>query len=121
MNIVMAIEKDVGRMGRQGLGRIFSNNHGLSGGLADADRKPEPGQFAFQPLDGLFTILVVAGVSRDRRKAQELEQPSQACGQAPIDLAENVFECCHGFNENLPEWNHGYCHTALASAARAER
>src|SRR6185369_10160599 len=59
LHIVMTVEQDAGRMGRQALGRMIGNYDRPSGRLFDTRRKAEIAQHALEPRCRPETLAVI--------------------------------------------------------------
>jgi hypothetical protein len=91
----MAVEQDSGRMGRQALGRIFSHNDRVAGGLVGARDKTHFGEQILEPCRSVAASPIEGGVRPHAWKSQQLEQARNAFVQGVVDALQNIVKTFH--------------------------
>jgi hypothetical protein len=92
LDIIVTIKEDVGRVGRQSLGPVFSNYDRLAGSGAELGLEAHLLKGAPQPLGSIATGGVVLRVGCDSRKAEQLKKAIEAQGKVFVNRGKNLID-----------------------------
>ena len=93
LHVVMAVEQHMRAVGRRPV--VMGDDHRMAGRVAHAGIEADRLQIRDQPFGGLAAVGRIGGIGRDRRDAQQLEQPLEACVEIAVEAVEDGGECGH--------------------------